>query len=671
MVAASDTSAAGSRGASKSVRGDSKAVRGGNPVGQANEVQEKELEVLVAEMETRIRSMVLKVIRPSLSQVADINGGLEALSTRVKQHDGILLETEKLREEVRKHQEMANVVTEQLDARDRQLRDFEMTINERVSELRLQIQDAEGRLEGAYGDIRKQGRETARIWEEATRLQRNHEETTNKLWDGINASLKRTAKNTEELMEYIKELQRQRDEMVDDLFGENKGLSKIKQDLAILEGAVAPVAEMEGLLQRCCEDVCLLKIQLTRSNNLCSDVKREVAETKKSNEVQLEAIRQDFRFRANQLTAHHAEVMKGIRLDYSEEIAAVRRVRQEIADFQTKTDAQYDDLAKNSVAVSRRLDALHKELTSDIDEVVRRRKRERTTLDAEMKEHRREREAAREFGQMLRANVEFLGRIVRLVLEGERLTSAVLVQDFGDRRAERWLCMPADAGRRPQPFSVESLADEPSAAYRQSSDPIPLDIRKGLSYDYYAPGEIQFHGKSYQRRDLLLLHHKLLQKAEFAYDRGPWAEHSGIGAALAPGTAVAAAVAFDSPSVQPGANGGAAAGRNAEKGKLHGKLLSDYFGQDSEDASAAGRDTRDGLSRQRPGSQGQPQAVGSRGAMSGSLGETEPPMSAAMGSTSLRASLATADPLRLPSIGGDVSGSISVSMAKRGAATAR
>jgi len=235
--------------------------------------------------------------------------------------------------------------------------------------------------------------------------------------------------------------------------------------------------------------------------------------------------------------------------------------------------------------------------------------------------------------------VEFVSRILGLVLEGNRVTSAMLVQDYSDRQGERWLSLPEELSRRPeQPQLAHNLLKKQGSSgnaltfEKGSGDSlVPIDWRKGLARGSYLPGQVAYQGLVYERRDMLALHHKLLDKAHAAFVKGPQ-EDASNSAAPPPNI-----------SAQPGANGGkpGSAGfahnldlsvRGHEASREH-LLLASGEDKSREDAKLSssmrkGPPSPTGATRlmQRPGSQGQPQAKGSRGTMWGPLGETEPPV---------------------------------------------
>jgi len=360
----------------------------------------------------------------------------------------------------------------------------------------------------------------------------------------------------------------------------------------------------------------------------CLDVNQEFTNFAKANNKTLGDMRDEFRNKANQLTAHHAALMKKLRFDYAEELDAVKKVRLEINDFQVRTDGFCQELSESLANESRRIDALHRELRRDIDEMHMRRKTERTTLDSDLRDMKRDQSSNKDMCRALRTGVEYLGRLVGLVIESERLASAMLVQDFTDRSGEKWLGMPTDSSRTQQPsVSADDLLEQRRGGldgdHRHARpSPVSVDWRRGLLLDTYLPGQVSFQGACYERRDILLLHDRLLQKALAAYQRGPLGEESVSLPISGAGT-----VAF-----QPGAHGVAAADKKAKlqaQPMLSASKVAELqelpkdFGQNApvppHSASSFSTDSRRS-SRQRPGSQG----LGSRGAMLGPLGETEP-----------------------------------------------
>jgi len=296
---------------------------------------------------------------------------------------------------------------------------------------------------------------------------------------------------------------------------------------------------------------------------------------------------------------------------------------------------------------SKRVNALHKQLAAELEEFQKKRRKERLSLDVDLREMKEDLGHQDKVLVSLRSSLEHVGKVLGLVLEGERIVSSLEVQDFMDRSSEHWLRVPGQSERKLlTPQGVEALRHALPAAPRDEA--VELDPRRPmLLKDQYLPGAVQHNGHIYDRKDLLLLFDKLVHKAQQGLAKGPLMIPQ-IGS-----VAITAA--------QPSANGGLAVGQAAMSpsggttpgsfGSLgwKGTTQSDIpFGPSLSESSAAAalQVAMAKASRQRPGSQGQPQGTGSRGGAGGPLGETEAPVS------SLAASKG-ASVLRLPVINPD------------------
>lgn len=597
----------------------------------------KEFEILASEMETRLRGHILRLVRPTLDHTADMSSRLDELASRVDKHEDLIGIAEVLRGEVSQQKEMSRIIQESIDKRDHAMRDFESKSNEQHAQVNFNVREVEDKLEKIRGESRKQSRDIERIWEETSRLLAFLEEQSERSRTETETLNRRTEKTREEILAVVEALQGHHNALMDELFGEDRVLAKLRSDIKALDFVYESLPAAEKKLGKAARDIEILQEKAEKTTGEILDHKDIFEDFTKKNEADFKLLRDDAKIRANQLTAHHAAIMGDIRNDYIEEINAARNIRKEVSDIQVKTIAFCDKLSKNSDSEAARIDSLSRELREDMEDLHRKRKKDRTNVDGELFELRRDQHSTRDFSQTLRVSVEYLGRIIGLVLEGEKLACAMSIQDYTDRKAERWMVLP-DMNERPAqpPATAEQLTEQHRQGVQVDEEDgrlHPVDWRKGLALDSYKPGPVAFRGVPYKRRELLLLHHKLLHKAHKAYSER-WSTTDAT--AMRGNTANIQDVAeYGSVRGQPCANGGMSAGRQVQASQsdklwpLPTKPASVEFGDDDDDSRlkahlAASR--ANAGSRQRPGSQGQPSAGGSRGTMHGSLGETEPPL---------------------------------------------
>lgn len=568
---------------------------------------------------------------------------------------------EKLREEVKHQDGFTKVLADQINKRDEQARAFERNAASDIRHLQVRCTGLEEKYTEVQGELRKIKRDQERMWEEQQRLQEHIDGNLRKVWDGISSCNKKVERGREEFLDSIRELQHQREDLMEDLFGEDKGLNKIKQEYTALTKFVAPVPEMELALQEILDRTVSIERRQAECADYCKSASQAFIDFEKFTENRLAIMKEEIKQEGNRLIGHHASLMKDIRNDYADEVAVFRKLRAEVSDFQINTDGFCREVAKMMEGESRRIDALHRELVADIDEIYKRRKKDRVTTDSEFKDVKKEIQSHQDVSHSISLSVEYLSRILALVLETCRMSNALGVQDFVDRCGEQWLSVTSDLGKGSEPpISPEELLVEQQkhplrfrdSTWQTSCDLVPIDWRKGLATGEYLPGKVNYCGSLFERRDLLMLHYKMLTKAHAAFQQGPQQrETNSTYGATAPGATSPAEVSI---SAQPSGNGSASAGRGRSprrSGKSFGAV-----DEDSEDPkpspSKLDRGSH-GSGRQRPGSQGQPQAMGSRGTAFGHLGETEP----SAGRSSHVAATGRPSPgaptLRLPSIHGD------------------
>lgn len=642
------------------------------------ELGPKELEVLVAELETRLRSTILRIIRPTLDQTKELSSRLDLLAEQVAGHAPLMFITKQLREELEHQGDFAKVLMEQLNARDEQSRSFERNAMHNIKQLHNSINELGDKHGDTVAELQKLTREHSRSNTAMGEIQASLDDETSRVWEGILSSNKKIETCRQEFLDHAKEQQRQREDLLEDLFGDDKGLTKLRQDFTALSRFVERVPDMEQYLEEVIRHTADLEQRQTECTEYCASSKQTFIDFEKFTEKRLAVMKDEFRQEANRLVAHHASLLKQIRNDYSDEVGLFAKLRAEVSDFQLSTDKFCRDVAQMIERESQRTDALHSVLGTNMDEIRKNRRKDRLTIEAEIHGVRRDMAANQEVSHTTSVSIEYLSRILALVLETSRISNALEMQDFVDRCAERWLSVPDDLGKRPQPSTtVEAFEQQQHEHQRHAqhphqhdwwstSDLVQIDWRTGLASGEYLPGQVSYGGSVFERKELLLLHHRMLTKAHAAFQLGPKRELTSI-------HGFTAAASGCMQPAQPCANGCASSAQqpSSRKSAKSAKTCS-TVDEDPEDpkfsAESSLRGSR-GSGRQRPGSQGQPQAMGSRGSMCGSLGETEPPPGWHSLAGPAGRPTPTPVPLRLPSLNCDGTGDLGASGARTSEAT--
>lgn len=636
----------------------------------SKESESKELEVLVAEMEHRIRGTVLRIIRPALDQVLDLNNKLEEVRLEIRQQDTVMDTVIELRHQVLELSRFPEVLNSKIVAVDDQVRVNNARNIDELALLRLQQENSDKKIEEQTHALQKQSREAPRLWEEIGRLERNSTQDLKRVMDNFQTFQDHGRKFEKEMRDAVHELNRQRELLHEEITGDGKGLNAVMADMVSLRKAIEPIPALEKEMENAVSSVMSVVESQSRVAEELDSTKTHIHGLFITMEHKIAGMREEFNRASNSLVSHHASLMKDIRNDYQAEMLFAREAREAVAQFQEHVNRFCHGVSDEVKKESQRIDWLHRELTTDIDEAHQHRKKDRLEVEEQLAEVWRQTGCDKDVMLQLRSSVDHVGRVCNLVLEGGKVAGALQVQDYADRCGERWLCAPSDQSRGMQPPMTMDMLEKQrlrlqengkvplgksltSAGAHVPEELVQLDVRKGVPRSGYMPGKIPFNGGTFDRRDLLILHHRLLQKAQAALVSGllPSEAMSPRATFQSTQSVCGSARQLDSSRIwtaapeQPSANGGTSASSVVEslsqgddsKGfgsarswkapdqtpssarPCFGPQWSAAPGYPSHDASSSAYPVK-----QRPGSQGQPQAMGSRGSMSGNLGETAP-----------------------------------------------
>jgi len=479
---------------------------------------------MCAEMETRLRESILRVLRPTLTQISELDHQQKELASRVDKHGLHIDKVGHLHHDVIKQGQLTQVMEETTASLANQVRDMETVYGRQYLNLQSTLDLQQTSLKGLQNDVVRLNREDSRIWEETSRLQQQRDEDVQKNKDAINGCHKRMDKEREELDGRIDIINKQRDELMEDLYGEDKGLTLLTAKLKDLTDFVSPIPSM---VRRINETERGLKSLTQRQESFEKDFERNRTEWHqrvKQQDEEMNEMRATFKKQCNFLVAHNAEIMKDIRHDYHLEIARIQETRKEVG-VTLKELAETSREMEETMSKERyRIDRVQREVSQDLKEMAKSQQAERAAAETEFRQLRTDVSEANEVASQLRPQVDSVSRLTGLLLEGCRVGCALAIQDFADRSHERWLCL---AGERPEkpaeplkPSELERKRQLKEDSHLQDSTEAVTDVRRGLMRSSYQPGQVLFSGHSFDRHDLLVLHSRLLQKAQQAYSHG-------------------------------------------------------------------------------------------------------------------------------------------------------
>lgn len=498
-------------------------LRGSTSTQNGVDATPKELEVVAAELETRLNETLLRLVSPCWEQATGNKFRFESLLETVERQGSRIVrmenEQEKDRVQVFKMQEEAA-------ARDKAIQEFEESVHESLGKLRDGSAEAGKRIHELHKKVSKHGIDIERVCSDCLGVEGRHKALAQRL-DAATSNIHRQLDQAREhALSLHSEVTLRCDRHDADLYGSGKLISHLGEDIGALQKLTASMHPLEESVAALCRrsDACEQHVEACVTT--CSVLRTEVDICSTSTGQALGEVAGKVEQEITRLMAHHEDKMKEFRRSLEEELANVRETRDTLSRGQDVTNAQCMELGASVSSETRRIDALHEELMKDLGRCDATAVRDRShfdecivTLKEEVAQHTRT-------AEVLNRTVEFLGHIIGLVLEGDKALSALAIQDYADRSAERWLCLPGEAGRQPQPpYAAEGSAPELRASLRPAPAAndalVVVDPRKGLATGQYLPGHVSYGGTQFDRRDMLAMHSTFLEKAQAALRKGP------------------------------------------------------------------------------------------------------------------------------------------------------
>lgn len=474
---------------------------------------------MAAEMETRLRDSVLRVLRPTLAQVSELDLKQQDLLTKVSDQAEQIGKVDGLESNVVKQGQYTKILEDAVMTTSNQVRELETITGKQFVELKSAFEASQMALSGYKNDVLRLSREDTRIWDEATRLQQQHDEDVQTNRDHIHGCHKRIARVREEFEGHIIVINKQREQLMEDLWGEGRGLNQVNREIKQLTDFVAPIPDM---MRQIAANEKAVKNMAKRQEAFEQEFvqnQTEWQEYVKKQDVAVVEMKADFKKQCNHLVAHNSEIMKDIRRDYAKEIAYIQETRLGIAKTLEELGRTLEDMEDKLAIERRRIDVIHSEICKEIEDLHRWRNTDRAFMEADVHQFRTDLNKEKEGQTHLRGQVDHLVRLMGLVLEGCRVGCALSIQDFADRNHERWLCFTGEQMQAVEPLKPSELEKQRRREDpRMSEDPVTdLKGRGGVVRSGYKPGQVLFGGHHFERRDLLILHGRLLAKAQQSY----------------------------------------------------------------------------------------------------------------------------------------------------------
>lgn len=516
--------------------------------------QEKQAqEIALAQMESRLRLMISELLQPTIARTSDIVSDVDVMKGAVAQHTRGLQEVQLGQFKAMEQVNTIHSFQDELGRWDVQRRLFEAGVDEklemaqqRMEGFRYSLEQKESALHHLHRSVDRVAAELNLTAEEQERQKQNFE-------DRIDEQSRKLNQAKSEIDVAIAGLELRHNALSDELWGEETGLARaigeIKRLSAALETVEATVAGLgRDKAEKTQLDMLRTEVQkmLTESNMSVSAMRQAVGNV-------VNDVKEHFRTASQTIAAHNATFISEVRSQYQGELAEAAKLRREVQDVMEQMDSSIAGLDARVAQASERANAFASEAHAEIEELNKRRKREKTSFDNELKALKNRLGAVFDKNDLVQRGIQHIYSVMQMLLESDLMQCSMEMQDTIDRRKIALLGLKDDdtmLGRttqsepqRPRPecrakssnVLVNSKqqglprAGKGSLSARNPQEPVVRVDQRCLSCSgqaplvlsafklaclQYAPSAVEHDGSQYDRGELLQQRHNLLQGAQ-------------------------------------------------------------------------------------------------------------------------------------------------------------
>lgn len=483
-----------------------------------NMMQERKAEeVKIAEVEGRLRNMILDVLRPTVASTTTLQSRAEHLQEQVTRN------TEKLRLNAESIKELTERSDVMISFRDKlqMFTEHSFKTDEKLDEYkRLAVLKME-KLEHAYETqdmfLQKVERNVQRSTEDFGIHVRDFKAVKQTIdFNAVKAkeNLDREMKRVNFALNEAKELQNKRereiwgpddDNNIDDfshlslrfLDKQRKTMKgQLHQAIIDIEFLKRLDIRVEGILQKLVDVDSQLASIFAKESDLRNRVQTLVENTENENKRV-----------SNLMAAFTANLMQDVRTSFSQDIKGLYDSQGDIQKFCHDTRLAMGDLESSFGVTAKKLEAAWKEVRLDLESLDTKRKRDKKGLDEAIQFINGRSTAAVDVSDKSLKGLENLSNVLNLVLQGQHAAVALNSQDFNDRLKTPYVGVHGVSDKR-RNIATRQGGLDPRALFRISFQPEPA----------------MFQGTSFQRRELLALYEKLVKAAHDVLQQGPAAK---------------------------------------------------------------------------------------------------------------------------------------------------
>mmetsp|Transcript_23395 Transcript_23395/g.53991 ORF Transcript_23395/g.53991 Transcript_23395/m.53991 type:complete len:649 (-) Transcript_23395:63-2009(-) len=497
------------------------------------EFEKKEDEVRMAEIESRTRSMILEVLKPTIQKTTRLQYDHEEMSRKYADLSDKFKEMVRRHEEAKQQWDLLLLFKEELEGYLDQIKELEGKVQEHQKSMLNRIVDVEQSCDLQKSACQRLTRSSERMSQEIEKLHKDLKTSETALEGRIHRNKDHATAEFSKLGVEITDLQRNLTNGIAEIWGNEESDSKrpslwrldweLKQAKEKLSTAVENISD----LQRLDGEMSALTDRQTQVESFLGGVRDTSDALKERVEEIAVQTKDDFTRFSNMSAVSTANLLRSARENFRDELKESQKLRQNVEDFMTQTRGSIQDFGTTVGVNTRQVEAIIREVRTDLEALDGKRRKDKQGLEEEIHMLQARSNSTEESTEAVLKGVEHVTSILGMMLQGERIAVALQLQDFMERQETPYVGVKDQVVNR-----NESVRQSPR---RGGLDPAWL---YRLAYQ---PRAVKFQGMTLERPQLLALREKFVNAAQGILSNGPPKEGGQAGLRLSPPSSGASA----------------------------------------------------------------------------------------------------------------------------------
>lgn len=489
----------------------------------------KEREVEFAEFETRMRRFLLELMEPTIQRASQQQLETESLKLMVEKHTKAIQEVTLTSVKAEQQISIVEHFREEMSRWDVQRRSQEAKVAEEISLMKHELDGFRYNLERKESALHGLQRTVDRVTGEMNRLQDSQDQLRKYCEERLDVQSKAINTARTDLEVKLIALESKHNSLADELWGEETGLAKVTGELSKTNLVVGQLSEeMKKVQEKKASLAQLGKVQ-EEVNELIREATSNVTSLKQTVGNVVNDVREHFRTASNTIAAHNATMIAEIRGSYQEELDHSAKLRTDVMKFMQETQNSITHLEQVAQSSYDQTEALVREVRLDVEELNRKRKRDKSTSETELKVLKKRLAGVFDNSDLVLKGMEHLSGVMAALLESNRMQAALEMQDDLDRRKVALTGYKETAAAPGKPSSASTprtsrgppVVSVDNRCLSCSGQAATVLAGFKIACLQYAPGAVKFSSKEYEREHLLKLRSQLVEQAHEALIHGP------------------------------------------------------------------------------------------------------------------------------------------------------